>query len=309
PLQNFPNLMVELVGLSISVRRVEKFLNEIDIQKDTSVSSSYTKPVVGFSGVDISWSHDTNIRDPNDFSLRDMNVDFPIGKLSIVYGPKSSGKTLLFLSLLRETFLLRGVINFPSNSVAYVPQQAWLENTTIRDNILFGSNFVEERYWNIVDACCLLKDFENMDEADFTKCDEKDLILKDDQKARIALARALYSSAQILLLDDFLSTMDSSIAHQIIENCLKSPIIEERTVIIATNYVRPLLDVASYIAILDEGTVKSKGTPEQIRGLLNEGILGNDVDIEKSQDKKFRNSINKTFEKYITDKKIWAAEE
>ncbi|CAG8823864.1 5355_t:CDS:2, partial [Racocetra fulgida] len=84
------------------------------------------------------------------------------------------------------------------------------------------------------------------------------LILKDDQKARIALARALYSEAQILLLDDFLSTMDSSIAHQIIENCLKSPLIDGRTVIIATNYVRPLLDVASYIAILDEGTVVSK---------------------------------------------------
>ncbi|CAG8554167.1 1019_t:CDS:10, partial [Cetraspora pellucida] len=311
PLQNFPNLVVELVGLSVSVRRLERFLNEVDIQKDTSTSSSYTKSIVGFSGVDISWSYDMNIQDPNDFSLRDVNVDFPLGQLSIVCGQKSSGKTLLFLSLLRETFLFRGVINFPSNSVAYVPQQAWLENTTIRDNILFGSAFVEEHYWNIVDACCLIKDFENMDEADFTKCDEKDLILKDEQKARIALARALYSPAQILLLDDFLSTMDPSTAHQIIEKCLKGPIVNGRTVIIATDYIRSLLDVAGYIAILGNRTVLAKGTPEEVResGLLNDEILGNDVDIEKSQDKKFRTSINKNFEKYITDKKIWAAEE
>ncbi|CAG8464533.1 13974_t:CDS:10 [Dentiscutata heterogama] len=311
PLQNFPNLVVELVGLGVSVRRVERFLNEIDIQKDISMTSSYTKSIVGFSGVDVSWSYDMNILDPNDFSLRDVNLEFPLGKLSIIYGPKSSGKTLLFLSLLRETFLLRGIINFPSNSVAYVPQQTWIENTTIRDNILFGSAFIEERYWNIVDACCLHKDFENMDEADFTKCDEKDIILKDDQKARIALARALYSSAQILLLDDFLSIMDPLLAHQIIENCLKSPIIDGRTVIIATYYVRSLLDVASYIAILGNGTVLASGTPEQVResGYLNDEILGSDVDVEKSQDKNFRNSLIRTYEKYITDKKIWTPEE
>ncbi|CAG8763787.1 15393_t:CDS:10, partial [Gigaspora margarita] len=276
PLQNFPNLVVELVGLSVSVRRVERFLNEIDIQKDISTSSSYTKTIVGFSGVDVSWSYDMNIQDPNDFSLRDVNLEFPIGKL-----------------------------------IAYVPQQAWLENTTIRDNILFGSTFVEDRYWNIVEACCLLKDFENMDEADFTKCDEKDLILKDDQKARVTLARALYSSAQILLLDDFLSTMDPLTAYQIIENCLKNPIIDGRTVIIATYYVRNLLDIASYIAVLGDGTVLASGTPEQVResGYLNDEILGSDIDVEKSQDKIFRNSLIKSYEKYITDKKIWTPEE
>ncbi|CAG8561110.1 27320_t:CDS:10 [Dentiscutata erythropus] len=311
PLQNFPNLVVELVGLGVSVRRVERFLNEIDIQKDISMTSSYTKTIVGFSGVDVSWSYDMNILDPNDFSLRNVNLEFPLGKLSIIYGPKSSGKTLLFLSLLRETFLLRGVINFPPNSVAYVPQQAWIENTTIRDNILFGTPFVEERYWNIVDACCLHKDFENMDEADFTKCDEKDIILKDDQKSRIALARALYSPAQILLLDDFLSIMDPLLAHQIIDNCLKSPIIDGRTVIIATYYVRSLLDVASYIAILGNGTVLASGTPEQVRetGYLSDEILGSDVDVEKNQDKNFRNSLIRTYEKLITDKKVWTSEE
>ncbi|CAG8455801.1 6887_t:CDS:10 [Scutellospora calospora] len=239
PLQNFPNLVVELVGLGVSIR------------------------------LDVAWNYDINIQDPNDFVLRNVNLEFPLGKLSILCGKSSSGKTLLFLS------------------------------------------FLQNRYWDVVDLCCLSKDFENMDEADFTKCDEKDLILKDDQKARIALARALYSSAQILLLDDFLSTMDSSMAHQIIENCLKGPIIKGRTVIIATHYVQSLLDVASYIAILGDGTVLAKGTLEQVResGFLNDEILGNDLDVEQTLDKSLRNSINRTFEKYITDKKTWAAEE
>ena len=84
-------------------------------------------------------------------------------------GNKFSGKSLLVLSLLRETFILRGIIHFPASSIAYVPQQAWLENATFRDNILFGEPFDDERYWNIVDSCCLTKDFENFEQADFTE--------------------------------------------------------------------------------------------------------------------------------------------
>lgn len=73
------------------------------------------------------------------------------------------------LSLLRETFILRGIIHFPASPIVYVPQQAWLENVTFRDNILFGEPFDDDRYWSIVDSCCLTKDFENFEQADFTE--------------------------------------------------------------------------------------------------------------------------------------------
>lgn len=76
---------------------------------------------------------------------------------------------MLFLTLLREAIITHGTINFPTTSVAYVPQKGWVESTNIRENILFGTNFEHERYWNVVDLCGLTTDFENMDEADFTE--------------------------------------------------------------------------------------------------------------------------------------------
>ncbi|CAG8526020.1 1387_t:CDS:2 [Racocetra fulgida] len=300
-MQVFPDLVVELKALVISLGRVEEFMNEIETQKLSS--SDFTTTNIGFTGVNVAWDDDI-IRSPNDFVLRNINLKFPLGALS---GHKSSGKTLLLLSLLRETSLLCGTIHFPTTKVAYVPQQPWLENSTIRENILFGTNFEEERYWNVVDACGLLKDFENMEQADFTEYNDKDLVLSDEQKARIAFARALYSDAQILLLDDFLSIMDSTTARQIIDNCIKSPFIAGRTVIIVTYYVRDLLDISEYVVILGGGTVIAKGTTGQLldsEALSNEMFRTN-VDAKHDQiDTITQNSLNQT-----DDKKVWTTHE
>ncbi|KAF0546388.1 P-loop containing nucleoside triphosphate hydrolase protein [Gigaspora margarita] len=306
-MQLYPDLVAELKALVISVRRIEKFLNEIEIQKLSSSNSMITS--IGFTGVNVAWKDDI-IRGPNDFVLKNINLKFPIGTLSLVCGHKSSGKTLLLLSLLRETSLLCGTIHFPTAKVAYVPQQPWLENSTIRENILFGSNFEEERYWNVVDACGLLKDFENMEQADFTEYNNKDLELSDEQKARVALARTLYSDAQFLLLDDFLSIMDSTTARQIIKNCIKGPFITGRTVIIVTYYIRDLLDISDYIVILGGGTVIAQGTSGQMldsEALANEMFRANTDAKHDQVDTITQDAFNQTVEKY--DKKIWATYE
>ncbi|CAG8790105.1 2810_t:CDS:10, partial [Dentiscutata erythropus] len=306
-MQIYPDLIVDLKALVVSVGRIEKFQDEIEIQKPSSSDSMVTN--IGFTGVNVAWKDDI-IRSPNEFILKNVNLKFPIGTLSLVCGHKSSGKTLLLLSLLRETSLLCGTIHFPITKVAYVPQQPWLENSTIRENILFGSNFEDERYWKVVDACCLLKDFENMEQADFTEYNDKDLVLSDEQKARVALARALYSDARILLLDDFLSIMDSTTARQIINNCIKGPFIAGRTVIIVTYYIRDLLDISDYIVILCGGTVIAEGTSGQMtdsEALANEMFRTN-ADAKHGQiDTITQNSFNQTVEKY--DKKIWTTNE
>ncbi|CAG8628690.1 11835_t:CDS:10, partial [Dentiscutata heterogama] len=296
-MQIYPDLIVDLKALVVSVGRIEKFQDEIEIQKPSSSDSMVTN--IGFTGVNVAWKDDI-IRSPNDFVLKNLNLKFPIGTLSLVCGHKSSGKTLLLLSLLRETSLLCGTIHFPITKVAYVPQQPWLENSTIRENILFGSNFEDERYWNIVDACGLLKDFESMEQADFTEYNDKDLVLSDEQKARVALARALYSDARIILLDDFLSIMDST----------TGPFIAGRTVIIVTYYIRDLLDISDYIVILGGGTVIAEGTSGQMmdsEALANEMFRTN-ADAKHDQiDTITQNSFNQTVEKY--DKKIWTTNE
>ncbi|CAG8498061.1 12021_t:CDS:2, partial [Acaulospora colombiana] len=232
PLQTFPNLVAELIGLSIAVSRVEKFLNETEIQKEGSTFSSDSTRTTG-----------------------------------------------------------------------------WLENTTIRENILFGTDFEEERYWDIVDSCGLTKDFENMEEADFTEYDEKSLLLTNEQKSRIALARALYSPAQILLIDDCLSCPDSDTAQQIIDHCLRGPLVSGRTVIIATRYARYLLDMVDYVAILREGSVQAKGTPEEVHdsGFLTDDVLGKDV--KSAPDQVDKNDQYLEIEKSTADRRNWTAEE
>ncbi|CAB4387955.1 uncharacterized protein OCT59_001987 [Rhizophagus irregularis] len=311
PLQIFPNLVVELVSLGVAIGRVEKFLHGPDVQRESpGFNIVPARTTISFNNVDIAWSQ--HIRGPSDFILKGVNLEFPMGKLSLICGNKFSGKSLLMLSLLRETFILRGIIHFPASPIVYVPQQAWLENATFRDNILFGEPFDDDRYWSIVDSCCLTKDFENFEQADFTEYDEKNMILNDGQKARVALARALYSSAKILLVDDCLSSLDASTAHQIIDNCLNGPLIHGRTVIMVTQHVRYFVDNAAYIAILGDGLVQAKGTPEELReaGSLTEEVLGKEVKPEPEHiDKTDQNLVNQAIEKSVADKKNWAIEE
>nr|CAG8456342.1 14203_t:CDS:10 [Entrophospora candida] len=293
PMQILPNLLIEFVGFSVAVSKVEKFLYEIEIKREISPSiSDHDRTVLGIYDANISWSLDPSTRGSNAFTLKGVNLEFPVGKLSVICGSRSSGKTMLILSLLRETFITRGSIQFPAKPIAYVPQQPWLKSSSIRDNIVFGEAFDVDKYWHIVDACCLTEVFGSLKEADSTEYDEKNLILTDSQKARITLARALYSSAQYLLIDDFLSSIEFDIAQKIIENCLKGSYVSGKTVILVTQYVKNFLDTATYVAILGESTVLAKGSPEEVRAseFLTEEIL--DKDIKSDSTKKGKGEQN-----------------
>lgn len=126
----------------------------------------------------------------------------------------------------------------------------------------------------------------------------------------MALARTLYSDAQFLLLDDFLSIMDSTTARQIIKNCIKGPFITGRTVIIVTYYIRDLLDISDYIVILGGGTVIAQGTSGQMldsEALANEMFRANTDAKHDQVDTITQDAFNQTVEKY--DKKIWATYE
>jgi hypothetical protein len=94
------------------------------------------------------------------------------------------------------------------NHVAYVAQAAWLQNVSIRDNILFGLPYIKDRYNRTLKACCLVPDLEILQDGDSTEIGERGITLSGGQKARVALARAVYSRASIILLDDVLSAVD-----------------------------------------------------------------------------------------------------
>ncbi|KAJ1997139.1 hypothetical protein H4R26_005941, partial [Coemansia thaxteri] len=178
-------------------------------------------------------SESTNISDeviPR-FSLKDIDVRFPHGALSIVAGPTGSGKSSLLSALIGEMTLTRGRIHLPTTNsgltagdsdkyrdiielsdeglairdIAYVAQEAWLRNATIRENILFGEQYERSRYEEVLRVCALKPDLRILSAGDQTEIGERGVTLSGGQKQRVALARAVYSSRRILLIDDCLS--------------------------------------------------------------------------------------------------------
>lgn len=220
-LDEFPLLMSMVLQAYVSVKRVEKFLDEDEVAIPVQSSTEATKNgvVIGFiDNASFSWdSHKDSYNKP---SIKNLNLNFPVGKLSIVCGPTGSGKTTLLSSLLGETFCLSGQAILPRtipnkssplggavSGIAYVAQTAWLQNCSIRDNILFGLPFDEDRYEAVLYMTALTRDLEILEFGDDTEVGEKGITLSGGQKQRVAIARAVYSQATTVILDDCLSAV------------------------------------------------------------------------------------------------------
>ncbi|CAD6588427.1 MAG: hypothetical protein CYPHOPRED_004384 [Cyphobasidiales sp. Tagirdzhanova-0007] len=219
------------------------------------------------------------------FAVTDLMVDFPVGELSLVCGPLGSGKTLLLLALLGEADLLSGQIVCPRSPVntisiasemhnitedrwlipvcAYVPQSAWLLNASIQDNILFGLPLAPDRYKSTLEACSLLSDLAILEDGDQTEIGEKGVNLSGGQKARVSLARAVYSRASYLFLDDVLSAVDAHTAAHLFEKCLCGPLLQQRTVILVSHHVQLCAPGAKHVLHLDNGMASFSGSAEE----------------------------------------------
>ena len=192
------------------------------------------------------------------FRLHDLSVRFQQNALNVITGPTGSGKTSLLLSLLGETVLESGSATCPRD-VAYVPQSPWLLNSSIRQNIIFFSNFDEARYRAVVEASGLLQDLHRLPAGDGTVVGEKGTALSGGQKQRVSLARALYSQSSTLVLDDVFSALDTHTTSLIYEKCFRSDFLANRTVVLVTHYPVALQD-AKLIVALKHGTVSSVET-------------------------------------------------
>ncbi|KAF0306973.1 Canalicular multispecific organic anion transporter 2 [Amphibalanus amphitrite] len=151
--------------------------------------------------------------------LQDINMRVKEGSLVAVVGTVGSGKSSLLSALLGEMEKVGGRVNTKGN-VAYVAQEAWIQNATLKDNILFGRTLDEDLYNRCVDACALRSDFDMLPGGDKTEIGEKGINLSGGQKQRVALARAVYSNSDIYFLDDPLSAVDSHVGKHIFENVI-----------------------------------------------------------------------------------------
>lgn len=189
------------------------------------------------------------------FRLEDINLDFVEGGLNVISGQSGSGKTTLLLAILGEIDLEGGRVKRPSD-VAFASQSPWLQNDTIEANILFGSPMEASRYASVVEACCLEIDLKELPVGDRTVVGENGTSLSGGQKARVALARALYSKAPLVLLDDIFSALDAKTAADLWKHCFCSDLLKQRTVVLVTQV--PWIASQSDLSItLDKGRVTS----------------------------------------------------
>ncbi|CDH08440.1 probable ATP-dependent bile acid permease [Zygosaccharomyces bailii ISA1307] len=289
PLDQLSDMLSFVMQSKVSLERVQEFLEEPDTEKYNQLTVAKEGKKLAFENATITWD-----ADKQDFKLRNLNIDFKIGKLNVVIGPTGSGKTSLLMALLGEMKLLSGRIIVPTldarsmlrieadgltNSIAYCSQGAWLLNDTVRNNILFNSPFNETRYKDVIDACCLKRDFEILSAGDMTEIGERGITLSGGQKQRISLARALYSNSRHLLLDDCLSAVDSHTASWIYDNCITGPLMEGRTCVLISHNIALTLRNAELVVLLENGQVKDQGDPI---ALLHKGVLGEDELVKSS---------------------------
>ncbi|GJP90732.1 ATP-binding cassette transporter [Aspergillus niger] len=151
--------------------------------------------------------------------LRDVSFSIGKGELIVCTGAVGSGKTTLAMALLGES-ASGGSMFLASKKIAYCDQTPWLPSVTIRDAILGGSDLDEEWYKLVIDACCLALDLEALPDSDSTVIENNGINLSGGQRQRIALARAVYSRYDMLVLDDPLSALDKTVGEHIVDRLL-----------------------------------------------------------------------------------------
>uniref|UniRef100_A0A8C9FD37 MRP2 protein n=1 Tax=Pavo cristatus TaxID=9049 RepID=A0A8C9FD37_PAVCR len=210
-----------------------------------------------------------------------VTLDIKPGSLVAVVGAVGSGKSSLISAMLGEMENIKGHINI-QGSLAYVPQQAWIQNATLKDNILFGSELDEARYQKVIKACALLPDLELLPAGDQTEIGEKGINLSGGQKQRVSLARAVYNDADIYILDDPLSAVDAHVGKHLFEHVLgPKGLLQKKTRILVTHSISFLPQVDN-IVVLVAGAVSEHGSYSTL--LANRGAFAQFLNSYGSQE-------------------------
>lgn len=257
-----PVVFQDYLGAKVNAQRMESYLKEPDQEKflDPSPTGS-----VAFRDAFIAWPSEKQqngknkpVDSPDNFILREIDIEFPVGELSIIHGETGTGKSLLLSAILGEADLIRGRIESPAHEhpVAFVSQTPWLQNATVKENILFGSPLEEARYQKVLRACALETDLAALALGDETYIGLRGVKLSGGQRARVGLARAIYSRAKTMVLDDIFAALDSHVSREIFA-ALTGELCHGRTRILATHHVSLCLKKAKYAVEIHNKTIRN----------------------------------------------------
>uniref|UniRef100_A0A803VTG8 Multidrug resistance-associated protein 1 n=1 Tax=Ficedula albicollis TaxID=59894 RepID=A0A803VTG8_FICAL len=259
PLNMLPMVISNMVEASVSLKRLRVFLSHEELDPD-SIARGPTKEAEGcivVKNATFSWAK----TDPP--LLSSINFTVPEGSLVAVVGQVGCGKSSLLSALLGEMDKKEGYV-VVKGSVAYVPQQAWVQNATLEDNIIFGREMSESRYKRVVEACALLPDIEILPSGDKTEIGEKGVNLSGGQKQRVSLARAVYYNADVYLLDDPLSAVDAHVGKHIFEKVIgPKGILRNKTRVLVTHAINYLPQMDT-ILVMSDGEISEMGSYQEL---------------------------------------------
>ncbi|GFY48387.1 hypothetical protein TNIN_211863 [Trichonephila inaurata madagascariensis] len=276
----FPYAIAQGAESIISLKRIQKFLLLEEQQETSHLDVSNLRPKLSQCGIWMqkvvaSWNKD------GESTLRNVTLTVKPGELLAVVGPVGCGKTSLLMSILGELPIVSGEVKV-RGKVAYASQEPWVFGGSVKQNVIFGSNFDENRYKTVLNVCALDKDIELFPYGDQTAVGERGVSLSGGQKARVNLARAMYFDADIFLLDDPLSAVDASVSKHLFEKCING-YLKDKVRILATHQIQ-FLKGASQILVLKEGKCLALGTFDQLtQSGVDLGSMMEDYEQERRQ--------------------------
>ncbi|XP_071810168.1 ATP-binding cassette sub-family C member 9-like [Asterias amurensis] len=198
--------------------------------------------------------------------LSDINVDIPKGGLTMIVGQVGMGKSSLLSALLGEMHTVSGTvrINREHTGIAYCAQRAWLLNASLRNNILFGREFDENKFEAVVSACSLQPDIDILPAGELTEIGEKGINLSGGQKQRVSVARAMYSPNDIVILDDPFSALDVHVGSRLFQEGVIDQLLGmKRTVVLVTHQLQ-YMKYANKVLVMKDGRISLQGTPSDV---------------------------------------------
>jgi ABC-type multidrug transport system fused ATPase/permease subunit len=218
-------------------------------------------------------------------------MDFKVkkGSLVMVIGPVGSGKSSLFKTLLGEMHITKGRAGV-NGKIGYFPQDSFLLNDTIKNNIIFGEEYDEQKFQRILSLCELDLDLNSLKAKEFTEIGENGINLSGGQKQRISIARGLYLESDIYLFDDCFSALDAHVGRKIFENVIMSELVNKGKTVVLNTHVLAFLEKADEIIFMKQGEVHMKGSfddlyqnQSEFKEFISRKIIKNESDNSKTE--------------------------
>jgi ABC-type multidrug transport system fused ATPase/permease subunit len=266
-----PDIISNFMQMLVSMKRIQDYLqvDEVEDNNDRAKGLENANFAIGMKESSFTWAKPHTSPSGQilntQMTLRNINLWVKKGELVAIVGKVGAGKSSLLESIIGSMNFLRlndQAYSFVNGSVAYANQVAWIQNTSIRNNILFGNPYDEDRYNEVLHYCRLRADLGILPGGDQTEIGEKGINLSGGQKARVAIARAVYADAEIMLLDDSLSAVDADVGSKIFNDCIRG-YCRNKTRVLVT-HGQQYLPSCNLVVVMKDGEIIEQGSHQEL---------------------------------------------